>query len=402
MPTNQQLPVLGNLQTGSRMLVFPSSSVAPIDLSSSSISISDGQSSQAHGTVFTPRQLVPSTIAGIGVTPPPHSSVNIVTQNLLPSFTTTSPVVSQTESTQPVNSSADVVPQSQLSSVNEINTNASTLDFYLGSREDINTSPAPTMVSPNTLETCSLSSLSDILDSYARDFSSPSGMISSPFPSNDTFNTNATSQGWSPSDMLPSIPPTPTFSPEDTSATLPPSPSSGVFDASARTRPILSQSSSDSLTLLQTNTARLPSFSRSMSTSEPGFSSITMTEPVLNVVPGNNSGLRSGAFQTDINTGQANAASENEIFNNRMLSAAHALQPAALHALADVTMDRGPHQESEMSDTRSSTNHLVQVWIFQIRIFYICMYSLRNSLLILSKFSNLYFTGKLQYNRAPR
>ena len=80
------------------------------------------------------------------------------------------------------------------------------------------------------------------------------------------------------------------------------------------------------------------------------------------MVPGNNFGLSSGVFQTDNNTDESSAASGNEVFIDNLLSAPLPSQSPALYALADATVDRGPLEETVMSDTRGWTNPVVQVW----------------------------------------
>ena len=303
MPTNQQLPVLGNLQTGSR------SSVAPIDLSSSSISISDGQLSQAHSTVFTPRQLVPSTIGGIGLTPPPHSSVNMITQNLLPSFNST-PVVSQMGSTPPVYSSVNVLPQSQLQSVINgavsrppvFNTDPSLLSGALG------TLPTSSMISPVTMATLN--------------------------PSTSETNTIRLARS-----LTPGIVGTP-----PRSSMIPPATD-------------LSQPSMEQLLAMSALNQLLTP--RSLLSTD--FSSGTMIRAGSNMVPGNNFGLSSSVFQTDNNTEESSAASGNDVFIDNLLSAPLPSQSPALYALADATVDRGPLEETVMSDARGWTNPLVQV-----------------------------------------
>ena len=335
MATNQQLPVLGNLETGSRM-VFPTSSIAPLDLSSSSIVISDGQSSQAHSTVFTPRQLVPSTIAGIGLTPPPHSSVNIVTQNLLPSFNTT-PIVSQMGSTPPVCNSVNVLPQSQLlqSVINGTVSRPPVFSTSAMTTTDpsllpgvLSTPPTPSMVSPVTMATLNPS----------------------------TSNTSTIRLGRSVTPGIVGTPPRSSMLPPVTMTTLF-SPSIAALNASSTTAPDLSQPSMEQLLAMSALNQLLTP--RSLSTD---FSSGTMTRTGSNMVPGNNFGLSSGVFQTDNNTEESSGASGNDVLIDNLLSAALSSQSPALYALADATVGRGPLEETVMSDTRGWANPLAQVW----------------------------------------
>ena len=79
------------------------------------------------------------------------------------------------------------------------------------------------------------------------------------------------------------------------------------------------------------------------------------------MVPGNNFGLSSSVFQTDNNTEESSAASGNDVFIDNLLSAPLPSQSPALYALADATVDRGPLEETVMSDARGWTNPLVQV-----------------------------------------
>ena len=71
--TNQQIPV------------FPQNSATVIDLSLPSVVSGGETASQLLSTIFPP-------VGGIGSSSPPHSSVNMVTQNMLPSFSNTSTV----------------------------------------------------------------------------------------------------------------------------------------------------------------------------------------------------------------------------------------------------------------------------------------------------------------------
>ena len=82
----------------------------------------------------------------------------------------------------------------------------------------------------------------------------------------------------------------------------------------------------------------------------------------LNMFPGSNFGLSSGVFQANNDTEESSAVSGNEVIIDNLLSAALSSQSPALYALADATVDRGPLEETVMSDTRAWTNPLVQVW----------------------------------------
>ena len=353
MPTNQQLPVLGNLQTGSKMLVFPPSSVAPIDLSSSSISISDVQSSQAHSTVFTPRQLAPSTIGGIGLTPPPHSSMNIVTQNLLPSFNST-PVVSQMRSTPPVCNSVNVLPQSQLPSV--INSSVSRLPVFSTSA----------MTTPNP------SLLSGVLGTP------PTSSVMSPVtmatltPSTSVSNTNTIRLGRSATPGVIGRLPTPSVVPCDTWPSLLSLPSGAVFSSCTMTAPDISLRSSGSWMLPSTSITQsvaMPtqslfprSVSRPVLSPAIDFSSVERTTQDSNIVPRNNLDMSSVVFPANVNDGESSTARENEVSGIDVLQEALLLlESSGQNVLPDATLDRGLLQETEMSDMRRWTNPHTQV-----------------------------------------
>ena len=356
MPTNHQLPILGHAQTGSKALLFPPSSIAPIDLSSSSISISEGESSQAHSTVFTSRQLIPSTIGEIGLTPPPHNSVNITTRNLLTPLITTS-VVSDMGSTPPVYNSVNVLPQSQLPSV--INSSVST----------------PPVFSTNAMTTPNPSLLSGVLGTP------PTSSMISPVtmatftPSTSVSNTNTIRLGRSATPGGVGRLPTPSMVPPDTWASFLPFPSGAVFSSGTMTAPGLSLRSSDPWILPSTSITQsvtMPtqslfprSVSRPVFTSAPDFSSVGRTTQDSNIVPGNNLDMGSGVFPADVNDGESSNARENEVSGIDMLQAALLLlESSGQNVLPNAPVDRGLLQETEMSDMRSWTNPHLQVWIF--------------------------------------
>ena len=294
--------------------MFPPSSVAPTDLSSSLIVISDGQSSQTHSTLFTTRQLVPSTFGEIELIPPPHSSVNRVTQNLLPSFNTTANVF-QMGSIPSVYSPANVVPQHQLQPIiNDdalsrppvFSTNAMATVCSSGAPGVLGRPPTPSMVSPVT---------TTILT-----------------PSTYVLNSNTITLGPSPSLGALGALSTASMAPSHTCTTLFPSLSSAVVNSSSVTTPGLSPLSSDPWLLPPAGMAQ------SVVRSTPSLFPI----PVTMAYPDTN-----------------NFGSYPAIFNTQEFGAANLLssQSPALHALADVTVDRGP-----ISDVRSWTNPLMQVW----------------------------------------
>ena len=342
MLTNQQFPALSNLQTGSRRLMFPPSSV--------------GQSIQTHSTFSTPRQLIPSSIGEIGVTSPHHNSVNIVTQNLLPSFNTT-PIVSQMGSTPPVYNSVNVLRQSQLPSV--IDGSVSRPPVFITSAMTtpnpsilsgvLRTPPTSSMISPITMATLT--------------------------PSNSVSNTNTTRLGQSANPGVVGTPPTPSMVPPDTWASLLPFPSSAVISSGTMTAPGLSLRSSGSWILPSTSITQsvtMPtqslfprSVSRPVLTSALDFSSVGRTTQDSNIVPENNLDMGSGVFPADVNDGESSTARENEVSGIDMLQAALLLlESSGQNVLPDATVDRGVLQETEMSDMRSWTNPYVQVWIF--------------------------------------
>ena len=280
------------------MSMFPPSCVAPIDLSSSLIVISEGESSQAHNTVSTLRQLVPSSIGEIGLTSPPHNSVNMVTQNMLPSSTTI-PIVFQMGSTPSVYSPANVVPQHSRPPV--FSTNAMATVCSSRAPGVLGTPPTPSMVSPVTMTTLT--------------------------PSTYVLNSNTMTLGPSPSLGALGALSTASMAPSHNCTT----PSAAV-NSSIVTTPGLSQLSSDPRLLPSAGMA--PSVVRSTPSLFP--TPVTM------------------AYSDKNNFGSLSA-----IFNTQEFGAANLLssQSPALHALADVTVDRGP-----ISDIRSLNNPPVQVW----------------------------------------
>ena len=465
MPTNQQLPALGNLQTGSSILMSPPSSMTAMDLSSSSISISEGESSQAHSTVSTSRQLIPSTIGEIGLTPPPQNSVNMVTQNLLPPFNTT-PIVSQMGSTPPVYNSVNLLPQNQSPSV--INGSVSkppvfstsvmtTPNYQTGSRmlmsvpssvasidlssssivisegqssQAHNTVSAPRqlitstiggigltssphnsvdMVTQNLLQ--SLNSTPDVFQVGSTPpvynagnvlpqrqlLSVINGFLSRPSvfstaamttPNSSilfgVFGTPPTSSMVSPVTMVTltpsntirlgrsatcgvvSTPSTPSMVPPDTFTSFP---SSAVFSSGTMTAPGLSLRSSGpwiipSTSITQSVTMPTQSFfprsvSRPVLTSALDFSSVERTTQDSYIVPGNNLDMGSVVFSANANDGESSTTRENEVFDIDVL------EPSGHFAnvLPNATVDRELLQETEMSDMSWIDPHL-QVWIF--------------------------------------
>ena len=280
------------------MSVFSSSSVAPIDLSSSLIVISEGESSQAHSTVSTPRQLIPSSIGEIGLTSPPHNSVNMVTQNMLPSSTTI-PIVFQMGPIPSVYSPANAVPQHSRPPV--FSTNAMATVCSSRAPGVLGKPPTPSMVSPVTMTTLT--------------------------PSTYVLNSNTMTLGPSPSLGALGALPTASMAPSHDCTT-----SSAAVNSSTVTTPGLSPLSSDPLLLPPAGVAQ------SVVRSTPSL----LPTPVTMAYPNTN-----------------NFGSHSAIFNTQEFGAANLLssQSPALHALADVTVDRGP-----ISDIRSLNNPPVQVW----------------------------------------
>ena len=301
MPTNRQLPVLDNPGIESRVLLVPPGSMAGLDPTSFPNVFSTAESSQpVQSTVnmIPQNQLQLSTIAGTELLPLAPSSVGMVTQTQLPLST----IVSQTASTPPVDSSANVVPQNQLPSTIygtesrplTFNTNAMTTPgHYLSS-----SGPWSTIV--------------------------PSVTMGTLFPPSSTtiYNTSTiTTPGPSISSSALWTVPTTTMTPSVTIATFPatPSLSTSVFSTDAMTT--LVPSSLPVVPSVNAATSSLlPMPVRSMSPLD--FSSVTLLPQGSNIVPQSNFATSSDILQADVNSGETSSTRGNEVLSNDLLQRA--------------------------------------------------------------------------------